>query len=467
MSGPTIDQDGPFLMGFLVRAKPRVESDERSFLKGLVSKRLEEMESGTPPIDPLELLGLTGSSRSLVPSTTPTTNSSNEEAPTATRVADATPTAPSSLDDGDPTSTSPIQSVIADSSPDNTDSVVSGSVSTDCVPSTLQTEHSPQDSPRNESPSPVAAPHPPASHQSVVPGEGTRAGRLLQTPRTWVTVAWALHSYRDTTAPTRTRPVSYPELAKTIGKHEDSVRRVVLQLINNGLLVRTSLLQYSSGGSIYSFGEAFPSLLVAQPSHKTAARTFTTHSLQDSLHSPRSSSFLSNQGLLQEGVPVDNLILGAPFEELDRRSLLPFIKQMPSLGYLQDFIDKVVAVIDQKKLSPKPIADPVAFLFGCLKKMEINPPPGWKSRAVRMLEEEERRLKAETEELRAANSRVERQRCELYFLRLSHEQQAEITRETDAVGERDIPMIQQAKREQRYLELIRALMRHETTTSSR
>ena len=84
-----------------------------------------------------------------------------------------------------------------------------------------------------------------------------------------------------------------------------------------------------------------------------------------------------------------------------------------------------------------------------------------------MLEEEERRLKAEAEELRAAGSRVERQRCELYFLRLSPEQQAEITRETDAVGERDIPMIQEAKREQRYLELIRALMRQETTTSSR
>jgi hypothetical protein len=150
-----------------------------------------------------------------------------------------------------------------------------------------------------------------------------------------------------------------------------------------------------------------------------------------------------------------------------RRSLLPFMKQRPSLGYLQDFIDKVVAVIEQKKLSPKPIADPVAFLFGCLKKMEINPPPGWKSRAVRMLEEEERRLKAEAEELRAAGSRVEQQRCELYFLRLSPEQQAEITRETDAVGEGDIPMIQEAKRAQRYLELIRALMRQETTTSSR
>ena len=453
-------------MGFLVRAKPRVESDERSFLKGLVSKRLQEMESGTPPIDPLELLGLTGSTRSLVPNTAPTTSPSKEEAPTATIVADTTTSAPLMLNDGDPASTSIIQSVIAESLSENTHSVVRDSVSTDCAPSTLQTEHSPQESLQNESPGPVADPHPPASHHSVVPGERPRARRLLQTPRTWVTVAWALHSYRDTTAPTKTRPVSYPELAKTVGKHEDSVRRVVLQLIDNGLLVRTSLLQYSSGGSIYSFGEAFPSLLVPQQTLKTAARTFTTHYLQDSLHPTSSSSFLSNQGLLQEEVPVNNLILAAPFEELDRRSLLSFIQQMPSLGYLQDFIDKVVAVIEQKKLSPKPIADPVAFLFGCLKKMEINPPPGWKSRAVRMLEEEERRLKAEAEELRAAGSRVERQRCELYFLRLSPEKQAEITRETEAVGERDIPMIQEAKREQRYLELIRALMRHETTTSS-
>ena len=120
-------------MGFLVRAKPRVESDERSFLKGLVSKRLEEMESGTPPIDPLELLGLTGSAPSPVPNTTPATSSSKEEAPTATRVADATTTAPSRLNDEDPTSASPIQSVIAESLSENTHSVVRDSVIADCI----------------------------------------------------------------------------------------------------------------------------------------------------------------------------------------------------------------------------------------------------------------------------------------------------------------------------------------------
>lgn len=33
-------------------------------------------------------------------------------------------------------------------------------------------------------------------------------------------------------APTRTRPVSYLELVKTVGKHEDSVRRAVLHLFS-------------------------------------------------------------------------------------------------------------------------------------------------------------------------------------------------------------------------------------------
>lgn len=455
-------------MGALVGAKPRVESHERSFLKGLVGKRLEEMTSGSPPVDPLELLGLTGSAPSPSPvlSATPSTITLIEEVPKALPVSEAASLASLTPHRGVAANESTIQSVCAESLGENTDCVLADSVRTDCASSSLQTVHSPQDSLQKDPSDGMAASLPCESDQSVVRGAGSRTPRLLQSPRTWVSVAWALHAYRDTTAPTRTRPVSYPELAKTLGKHEDSVRRVVLQMIDNGLLVRTSLLQYSSGGSIYSFGEAFPSLLVAQPALKTRARTFASHSLQDSLHPHSSSSnSLSHQELLQE-VPVDKLILSAPFEELDRRSLLPFVQQMPSLGYLQDFIDKVIAVIEQKKPSPKPIADPVAFLFGCLKKMEINPPPGWKSRAVRMLEEEERRLKTEAEELRAAGNRVERQRCELYFLRLSPEKQSEITREIEAVGERDIPMIQQAKREQRYLELIRERMRQEATASS-
>ncbi len=74
----------------------------------------------------------------------------------------------------------------------------------------------------------------------------------------------------------------------------------------------------------------------------------------------------------------------------------------------------MVAVIEPKKPSAKPIVDPAVFLFGCLKKMEINPPPGWKSRAVRMMEDEERRLKEEAEGY-----------CQLSVLRLKWDALAE------------------------------------------
>lgn len=447
-------------------AKPRVESQERSFLKGLVGKRLEEMVSSTPPVDPLELLGLTGSapSPSQVLSASDSTSTVIEESPQAAPLSESPPLVSSTSHMEAAKSKSTIQSVCAESVVGHTDSVVADLVPTDRI----QTEHSPHDSLYKDPASGLVAPLQRESDHPVVQRNGSRTPRLLQSPRHWVSVAWALHACRNSDAPTMTRPVSYTELAQGVGRHEDSVRRTIHQMIDNGLLVRTSLLQHSEGGSIYRFEEAFPSLLVQQSAPKTQARAFTPHSLHDSLHpssSSSSSSFQKSSELLQE-VPVDQLILSVPFEELDRRSLVSFARQMPSLGYLQDFIDKVVAVIEHKKQSSKPIADPAAFLFGCLKKMEINPPPGWKSRAVRMMEEEERRLKDEAEELRAVGTRVERQRCELYFLRLAPEKQAEITRETDAVGERDIPMIQQAKREQRYLELIRDRMRQDATAAS-
>jgi len=450
-----------------VGAKPREESQERSFLKGLVGKRLEEMTSGSPPVNPLELLGLTVSTpapHQNLSSSVSTAPILLENTPKAIPLSELMPHPSSTPSREGSENESTIQTVCAESVRGHTDSGVTDPDATDRI----QAECRPHDSLYKDPSGGVSAPLQRESDQPVARGNGSRIPRLLQSPRHWVSVAWALHACRDNEAPTMTRPVSYTELAQMVGRHEDSVRRTILQMIDHGLMIRTSLLQHSEGGSIYRFEEAFPSLLVGQSTSKTRARTFTSHSLHDSLHpssSSSSSSFLKNSELLQE-VPVDQLILSEPFEELDRRSLVSFAKQMPSLGYLQDFIDKVVAVIEHKKQSPKPIADPAAFLFGCLKKMEINPPPGWKRRSVRMMEEEERRLKEEAEELRAVGNRIERQRCELYFLRLAPEQQTEIMRETEAVGERDSSMIQQAKREQRYLELIRERMRQDAAAAS-
>lgn len=455
-------------MGALV-GKDRMDSPERSFLKGLVSKRLEEMTSGEPPVDPLELLGLTSSDLSplqVSPAKTDVLLVITEEPGSSISVGASRSEPPvGSTSNAVPLkSTSSIQSVCAESVAQPTDSATVKLVDTD----RMQTECSPQDSLR---PIPVERdliPQRTEPPHTEVAGENVRVVRVLHSPRHWVSVAWALHACRDADSPSMTRPVSYTELAHAIDRHEDSVRRTILQLIEGGLIVRTSLLQHSEGGSIYRFEEAFPSLLIVPPVSKATSRGLAPHSLHDSLHpasSSSSSSLQRNSELLQDHL-VDQLILSVPFEELDRRSLISYARQMPSVGYLQDFIDKVVAVIDHKKQSAKPIADPAAFLFGCLKKMEINPPPGWKSRAVRMMEEEERRLQTEVEELRAVSTRMERQQCELFFLRLAPEKQAEIRHQTEAVGATDIPMIKEAKREQRYLELIRSLMQQEVTTST-
>ena len=125
-------------------AKPRVESQERSFLKGLVGKRLEEMVSSTPPVDPLELLGLTSSapSPSQVLSASDSTSTLIEESPQAAPLSESLPLVSSTSHMEAAKSKSTIQSVCAESVVGHTDSVVADLVPTDRI----QTEHSPHDS---------------------------------------------------------------------------------------------------------------------------------------------------------------------------------------------------------------------------------------------------------------------------------------------------------------------------------
>jgi len=156
---------------------------------------------------------------------------------------------------------------------------------------------------------------------------------------------------------------------------------------------------------------------------------------------------------------VHNLILSESFAAIEPRSVEPFLRVMPSLEYAQDFFDKVAAVIEHKKSTAKPIADALGFLFGCLKKMEVNPPPGWKSRRVRLLEEEAHRLEHEAAAIKAARDRVDAQRCEIYFLGLPPETEAELrAKAAEAATDSDLPVVRDTKRERRLQELIREHM---------
>lgn len=457
------------------------ESKEKSFLKGVVGKRLEELASTQSRVDPLELLGLSSPANSASSAPTFPVASSVEISAHEVSVVSPTPSEPYLMT----TSTTPRTSAQSSTSSHKADGEIATlSESSDSVhaysdSNQIRPVHSGSHTVRNtvstsdslarsratpdirrthEAP-PIQAANPPDIPVS-----------LLKPPSHWVRFAWALHSCRDQSVPNQTRPVSYAEIATLVDRTEDAVRRSLHQLRSAGLIVRKALLQHANGGSIYLFGQSFPALLVPLPtSKKKGPRPRPPgfpHSQNDSqVHSQNSrssssySSF-SNSELLQEW-GVHNLILSEFFTAIEPRSVEPFLRVMPSLEYAQDFFDKVAAVIEHKKPTAKPIADALGFLFACLKKMEVNPPPGWKSRRVRLLEEEAQRLEQEAAAIKAARDRIDAQRCEVYFLGLPAEIEMELrVKAAEAAADSELAVVRDTKRERKLQELIREHMRH-------
>ncbi len=461
------------------------ESKEKSFLKNVVGKRLEELASSQSRVDPLELLGLSTPTPS-VPSAPvlPVASTIVEIPPHELSVVSQTPSEPYRM----PASSTPITSVQLSSSLHNaaresaelsefSDSALSRSDSNKIRPvhsesHTVRNTVSATDSLASSHSTPVirgthkASPIQTASNQDIPVS-------LLKPPSHWVRFAWALHSCRDQSVPSQTRPVSYAEIGALVDRTEDAVRRSLLQLMKTGLIVRKELLQYTNGGSIYLFGQAFPALLAPLPTAKKkgprARPSGFLHSQNDSRNhsqTTQSSSYpsLTNSELLQDW-GVHNLILSEWFIAVEPRSIEPFLRVMPSLEYAQDFFDKVAAVIEHKKQTAKPIADALGFLFACLKKLEVNPPPGWKSRRVRLLEDEAQRLEHEAAAIKAARDRVEAQRCELYFLGLPAETEAQLqAKAAEAAADTELAVVRDAKRDRKLQELIREHMQqHERT----
>lgn len=458
------------------------ESKEKSFLKGVVGKRLEELASSQPRMDPLELLGLSSPPAVSIPSEPKLSVVSSTE--TASQEVSLSSVIPADLHRITPPTEHKVSSQLNSSSRKaeeggalsvHSDSAIGHSDSTQTRPfnsesHTVRPSVSATDSFPN-----IRAPIDIQRSQEVPPISAMSSPdipiTILKPPPHWVRFAWALHSCRDQSIPNQTRPVSYAEIGALVDRTEDAVRRSLLQLMNAGIVVRKALLQHANGGSIYLFGHAFPALLAPLPTGKKKGPrprpTNLIHSQNDShpssqnrLGSSSSFPFLHSKLLQEWG--VESLILSEYFAGVEPRSIEPFLRVMPSREYAQDFFDKVTAVIEHKKTTAKPIADALGFLFACLRKMEVNPPPGWKSRRVRLLEEEARRLEEEAAAIKAARDRVEAQRCEVYFLGLSLKTQAELTRKAEeAAADNELPVVRDAKRDRRLQELIRDHMRHD------
>jgi len=127
---------------------------------------------------------------------------------------------------------------------------------------------------------------------------------------------------------------------------------------------------------------------------------------------------------------LQDLILDAAFEDLNPRSLVPFLNRFSTTEELQDFLDMANACIAASKDGRvKPIQNPHGFLFAQIRVGYINPPEGYKSRRVQAQELRNRQLEGELATLRQLKEQERQLRFELFQARLSEEDWDRLERE--------------------------------------
>ena len=147
-----------------------------------------------------------------------------------------------------------------------------------------------------------------------------------------------------------------------------------------------------------------------------------THPMDTSLCSS------SSKDLLLQG-----LILEEAFQDLNPRSLLPYLEQFDTTEDLQRFLDIANACIAATKDGRgQPIQNPQGFLFAQLRAGYINPPEGYKSRQVRAQERRNQQLEDELAALQQLKAREQALQFELFKARLTAEDLAQLEQEARA-----------------------------------
>ena len=130
---------------------------------------------------------------------------------------------------------------------------------------------------------------------------------------------------------------------------------------------------------------------------------------------------------------VQNLVLEGMFQDLNPRSLTPYLHQFDTMQELQEFLDMANACIAASKEGHgKPIQNAHGFLFAQLRAGYVNPPEGYKSRRVRAQEMRNRQLEAELATLRELKEQEQQLRFELFQAELSAEDWERIEQEAQA-----------------------------------
>jgi hypothetical protein len=130
---------------------------------------------------------------------------------------------------------------------------------------------------------------------------------------------------------------------------------------------------------------------------------------------------------------LQDLVLEGSFQDLNPRSLTPYLHQFDTTQELQEFLDMANACIAASKEGHgKPIQNAHGFLFAQLRAGYINPPEGYKSRRVRAQEFRNRQLEVELATLRELKEREQQLRFELFQAELRPEDWERIEQEAQA-----------------------------------
>jgi hypothetical protein len=136
----------------------------------------------------------------------------------------------------------------------------------------------------------------------------------------------------------------------------------------------------------------------------------------------------SSKDLLLQGLALEDA-----FQDLNPRSLLPYLEQFDTTEALQRFLDMANACIATAKDGRgKPIQNPQGFLFAQLRAGYINPPEGYKSRAVRAQERRNQQLEEELAALQQLKEREQELQFELFQAKLTVEDLARLEQEARA-----------------------------------
>ena len=174
--------------------------------------------------------------------------------------------------------------------------------------------------------------------------------------------------------------------------------------------------------------------LITDPSPTETSHPTIHPTAHPTIHPPSNSFCSSSKELL-----LQTLILENAFQNLNPRSLLPYLDQFETGEELQNFLDVANAcILAAKEGHGEPIQNPHGFLFAQLRATYINPPEGYKSRKVRAQEVRNQQLEEELATLLRLKERERELQFALFVARLSEEDMARLDQEAQAQVKPDI-----------------------------